>query len=196
MSSRASLALNNNEQVIVDTGRLIKLDRGNIAALVLRAQAYYQVGEMDSALKHLREGLRYDPEHKESQKVYKKLRKLERKLKSAESSWEGSEWEDAASAYIGALREDPDHRVNRLTYNLKACEAYKNAKKSAECIKQCTAAGGGVGERGGAAAAERLQEHGGGLPRVHQRPTRGQEVPRQRPGHQPEDPRGAEAARA
>merc|ERR1712216_344444 len=131
MSSRASLALNNNEQVIVDTGRLIKLDRGNIAALVLRAQAYYQVGELDSALKHLREGLRHDPEHKESQKVYKKLRKIERKLKNAEGDWAQSAWEDAASAYIGALREDPDHRVNRLTYNLKACEAYKNAKKSA-----------------------------------------------------------------
>lgn len=63
MSSRASLAMGQHEQVpcrspapqvamlitriaraqvIVDTGRLIKLDRSNIPALALRAQAYYQ----------------------------------------------------------------------------------------------------------------------------------------------------------
>merc|ERR1712216_509650 len=138
MSSRASLALNNNEQVIVDTGRLIKLDRGNIAALVLRAQAYYQVGELDSALKHLREGLRHDPEHKESQKVYKKLRKIERKLKNAEGDWAQSAWEDAASGFTNALKDDPDHKVHRVSWGLKICEAHKNLKNGVKAIEACT----------------------------------------------------------
>ena len=98
-----------HEEVIMVTGRLIKLDRGNIDALALRAEAYYKIGEVrlfdpsdsslaacldseidavrspcgevDSALKHLREGLRHDPEHKASKKLYKVLRKLERKMK-------------------------------------------------------------------------------------------------------------------
>jgi len=63
-TSHASLKLGQHEEVIMQTGRLIKIDRGNLEALAIRAQAYYAIGEVDSALKHLREGLRHDPEHK------------------------------------------------------------------------------------------------------------------------------------
>ena len=76
LHSQASLKLGQHEEVIMQTGRLIKIDRGNLDALATRAQAYYAIGEVDSALKHLREGLRHDPEHKASKKLYKVLRKL------------------------------------------------------------------------------------------------------------------------
>lgn len=137
LSSRASLHMGQSEQVIVDTGRLIKLDRGNIDALAIRAEAYYKIGELESALKHLREGLRHDPEHKYSQKIYKKLRKLERKVKNANGDWESQQWEDAATGFKGAIKEDPDHKVHRVAFGLKICEAYKNLKQGASGIEAC-----------------------------------------------------------
>jgi len=138
LSSRASLALHNNEQVIMDTGKLIKMDRSNIPALALRARAYYQIGELDSALKHLREGLRHDPEHKECQKIYKLLRKVDRSLKNAEGDWSEGKWEDAVSGYKGALKHDPDHKVYQVQLNLKICEAYKNLKDGAKATEACS----------------------------------------------------------
>ena len=44
---QASLALEQHEEVIMTTGKLIKIDRGNIDALALRAEAYYRIGEVE-----------------------------------------------------------------------------------------------------------------------------------------------------
>jgi tetratricopeptide (TPR) repeat protein len=138
MSIKVNLELGNYEQVIVDSGRAIKIDRDNLSAYAIRAEAYYKIGELDSALKHLREGLRHDPEHKQSQKLYKLLRKVERKLKAAERDFAASEWEDAISQYKGALKEDPNHKVHRTNFNLKICEAHKNLKQGAAAVEACS----------------------------------------------------------
>ena len=81
--------------------------------------------------------MRHDPEHKASKKLYKVLRKLERKLKNADEAWEAQNWEEAASGYKNALKEDAEHKVFGVRLNLKVCEAYNHINKGAEAIPAC-----------------------------------------------------------
>jgi hypothetical protein len=48
-------------------------------------------------------------------------------------------WEDAATGYKGALKEDPNHKVWVVQFNLKICEAYKNLNQGAKAITACDA---------------------------------------------------------
>ena len=43
---------------------MLKVQSSSIEALVLRGEAYYYMMELDLAMRHFREGLRMDPEHK------------------------------------------------------------------------------------------------------------------------------------
>jgi tetratricopeptide (TPR) repeat protein len=45
-------------------------DKTNLEALSLRGQAYYGLGEHDTALTHWREGLRLAPEHTKMKEIY------------------------------------------------------------------------------------------------------------------------------
>ena len=62
------------EQAVVDGGKLIKLNRHNVDALGLRAQAFYLLGDLEMSINHLRQGLKHDPEHKTCKALHKKVR--------------------------------------------------------------------------------------------------------------------------
>ena len=51
-------------EVLADAGKALKIQEGDLNALHMRAYAYYRLGDHEMALRHQREGLRLDPEHK------------------------------------------------------------------------------------------------------------------------------------
>ena len=49
---------------VSDTGKILKNYPKHIEAYQLRGEAYVRLNEMDAGVKHFREGLKLDPEHK------------------------------------------------------------------------------------------------------------------------------------
>ena len=64
MKAQAEYRLEDYYGVISDTGRILKSFPKHIEAYQLRGEAYFMLNEMDMAVKHFREGLKLDPEHK------------------------------------------------------------------------------------------------------------------------------------
>lgn len=59
-------------EAIADSGKLLKIELdNNIEGLLLRGNAYYQLGELEMAINHYRKALKSDPEHKDSKDMYR-----------------------------------------------------------------------------------------------------------------------------
>jgi len=134
------LLVGEHEQAVVEGGKLIKLNRHSTEALGLRAEAFYQLGDVEMAITHLRSGLKQDPEHKSCKTLHKKVRNLQRRMKNAQQEFDTGNFADAAVAYAAALKVDPDHRLFAHELNLKLCSAHLKAKASEAALKACEAA--------------------------------------------------------
>jgi len=134
------LQLEQYEQAVVEGGKLIKLDRKSMKALGLRAEAFYMLGDMTMAVTHLREGLKQDPEHKVCKVLHKKVRNLQRRTNNGDEDFEAGNFEDAASAFAGALKVDPGHKFFAYDLNIKLAKSYLGTKNGADAMKACDAA--------------------------------------------------------
>jgi len=63
-------------EAIADTGKVLKMESDSIAALELRGSSYYTLGELDMAMNHYRQGLKFDPEHKDCKSGYRLVKKV------------------------------------------------------------------------------------------------------------------------
>lgn len=92
--------------VISDTGKLLKGYPKHIEAYQLRGEAYFQLNEMDMAVKHFREGLKLDPEHKGCKAGHKKLKKITKKDKRGDDAFEKGEYKAAVEYWWEAMNTD------------------------------------------------------------------------------------------
>lgn len=62
-------------EAIADSGKLLKIELdNNLEGLLLRGNAYYQLGELEMAINHYRKALKSDPEHKDTKNMYRKVK--------------------------------------------------------------------------------------------------------------------------
>merc|ERR1712048_226394 len=84
--ARVNLRQHKYYEALADAGKALKLQKENIPALLLRAQGYFMLAEYDMSLRHSREALRFDPEHKACKALYKKVKKIVKTKKLGEQS--------------------------------------------------------------------------------------------------------------
>ena len=110
--------------VISETGRLLKLQSQNIAAYELRGNAYYALGEHESAVAHYREGLKLDPEHTACKAGHKLVKSIEKKLKNGQAAFDKGDYTTAITHWNAAVAIDLDHDVFNKPLQLKIAQAY------------------------------------------------------------------------
>ena len=110
--------------VISETGRLLKLQSQNIAAYELRGNAYYALGEHESAVAHYREGLKLDPEHMACKAGHKLVKSIEKKLKNGQAAFDKGDYTTAITHWNAAVAIDLDHDVFNKPLQLKIAQAY------------------------------------------------------------------------
>jgi len=114
--------------------------------LLLRAKCLFEMGQVDDAVKHLRQILQGDPDNKEAIKEMKILRNLSRKKTEGDTAYKSRKFDDAISIYtsiIDSLKEAYDECAGRVFcakvyFNRGACNA--NLRKHQECVHDCTSA--------------------------------------------------------
>jgi len=94
--------------VISDTGKILKNYPKHIEAYQLRGEAYTRLNEMEMAVKHFREGLKMDPEHKGCKAGHKFVKKITKKDKKADEAFEKGEYQKAIGLWWEAMNTDID----------------------------------------------------------------------------------------
>jgi len=91
---------------VSDTGKILKNYPKHIEAYQLRGEAYVRLNEMDAAVKHFREGLKLDPEHKGCKAGHKFVKTITKKDKKATEAFDKGDYETAINKWWEAMNHD------------------------------------------------------------------------------------------
>jgi DnaJ family protein C protein 3 len=120
--------------VISETGKLLKADGKNVEAYTLRGNAYHKLGEHEQAIKHYREGLKWDPEHKECKIGHKTLKLTEKKKKKGDTAFEEKNYEGAVEFWLQAAAVDETHSAFVRSLQLPLAKAYSKIGNHSKAI--------------------------------------------------------------
>lgn len=122
--------------VVSDTGKILKNYPRHIEAYQLRGEAYYRLNEMDMAVKHFREGLKLDPEHKGCKDGHRTVKKITKKDKKADELFEKGEYQSAIERWWEAMNAD----ISLLSFVrptlLKVVKAHLALKEFGKAIEE------------------------------------------------------------
>lgn len=89
---------------------LLRSNRQDPEALVLRGRALYAQGENDKALQHFREALNCDPDFKTAVKFLKMVQRLDKMKEEGNVAYNAGRSREAADIYTQALEVDPSNK--------------------------------------------------------------------------------------
>merc|ERR1719158_418397 len=92
------------------------------------------------ALRHYREGLKYDPEHKDIKTSYRQVKKLEKLFASGEGSLGRADHAAALADFDQAVQVDPAHQAFNKKLHTKRCKCHLGLKDPAGAHAACDAA--------------------------------------------------------
>lgn len=94
---------------------LYSANKSNSDIIRLRGTILYYTGSVDLAINHFQQVLKYDPDHRKTGRVYRKVKKLERVKKQGNTCFSRGQNEEAIKLYSNALAIDPHNDA----YNAK-----------------------------------------------------------------------------
>jgi DnaJ family protein C protein 7 len=109
-------------------------------ALLIRARAYYGLGETDQALKSLKVCLGLDPDMKMAIKLLRMLQKLVRTKEEGNNAFKAKDYRKAVELYTEALGVDPANKDMNAKILQNRAQAHINLKEHGEAINDCTEA--------------------------------------------------------
>eukprot|EP01031_Cornospumella_fuschlensis_P033638 gene33638-40692_t len=86
MRASAQCHEKNFYECVADSGRALKMEADNLEALEIRALGYLHLGELESASSHVRQGLKFDPEHSGCKAIYRRIKKITDNTKKADKA--------------------------------------------------------------------------------------------------------------
>lgn len=121
---------------ISDLGRVLKAHSNHIEAYELRGQAYFRLGDHDTAVNHYREGLKLDPEHKGCKAGHKFVKSIEKKKKRGDDAFEQGKHEDAIGHWWSAINLDVNHLAFFRPTLLKIAKAHTKLGQHDKAIEE------------------------------------------------------------
>jgi len=109
------------------------LQPDNTDALLKLGNLHLSIGESSIALKHIKDCLKLDQDHKECRKQFKQLKTLEKSISAVEQSMSTSKWQHAIeqltgeTGLINAATEIGAKELMKRMYGF-ACEAYSKVR--------------------------------------------------------------------
>jgi DnaJ family protein C protein 3 len=135
LKATALLATSDYYGVISDTGQILKQYPQHLEAYRLRGMAYYWLGDHDLAIKHFREGLKLDPEHKGCKEGHKRVKQIDKKKKRGDDAFGERNFESAIQFYIDAMAIEPSHNNFIRPTQMLVIQAYSKIGKHDEALQ-------------------------------------------------------------
>jgi DnaJ family protein C protein 7 len=119
---------------------LLRQNKSDPEALVLRGRALYAQGDNDKAIQHFRQALNCDPDYREAVRYLRMVQKLERMKGDGNADYKGGRWQTALEKYTEALAVDPLNRGtnSKLLQNRALCRI--KLKEYDAAVEDCDAA--------------------------------------------------------
>lgn len=143
------------QEVMIYTGKLLKINSKDVDAILIRAKAYLYIDEFNMVSKHVKAGLRADPSHHGLTLFKKKWRIMKKSQERVDKSMKKKRWQSIHSEYKDLVSFFPHyesfidqaytkicHAARRartkftLEYRIKACNIAVQYKKSAEAYAE------------------------------------------------------------
>ena len=134
MKAQAEFNVGDFYGTISDTGKILKAHSNHIEAYQLRGEAYFRLGEHDTAVTHFREGLKLDPEHKGCKAGHKTIKAIQKKEKRAEDALKSGNHKDALGHWQSAIDLDPTHTAFIRPTLLKMAQSHSAIGEHEEAI--------------------------------------------------------------
>lgn len=116
---------------------ILRYDRTDVDALILRGRVMYIDGDNTTAINHFQEALRLDPDKTLARTLFRRARALEAAKSAGNVSFKAGRMAEAAEKYSEALAIDADNRgTNAKLYSNRATCRLK-LKKYAEALEDC-----------------------------------------------------------
>lgn len=135
MKAQAEFNVGDFYGTISDTGKILKAHSNHIEAYQLRGEAYFRLGEHDTAVTHFREGLKLDPEHKGCKAGHKAIKAIQKKEKRAEDALKSGNHKEALGHWQSAMDLDPNHTAFIRPTLLKMIQSHSAIGEHEEAIK-------------------------------------------------------------
>ena len=116
---------------------LLRSNRGDPEALVLRGRALYGQGENEKAIQHFRQALSCDPDFRDAVKYLRMVQKLDRMKEEGNGHFKAGRYQPAVDVYTSALEVDPLNKgTNSKILNNRAM-CYSKLKQWQLAIQDC-----------------------------------------------------------
>lgn len=136
MKARAEYNAKDYYGVVSDTGKILKNYPRHIEAYQLRGEAYTRLNEMDMAIRHYREGLKLDPEHKGCKEGHKFVKKITKKDKKGDESFANGEYQLAINNWWEAMNNDISLLAFARPTLLKVVKAHMELRQYDKAIEE------------------------------------------------------------
>jgi DnaJ family protein C protein 3 len=143
LRGKARFMLGKYFEAIADAGDVLKIEKESVEALLLRGRAYYYTADKEMTMRHLREAVKSDPEHKETKAFYKQVKKLYKLFDRAETDLGQHNHQALVSAlegYRAALLIDPSNVEMAKTLYLRVCKCESKLGNKELAIQACESA--------------------------------------------------------
>jgi DnaJ homolog subfamily C member 7 len=119
---------------------MLRENRQDPDALLLRARAYYGQGDNEQALKYLKECLSLDPDSKEALKLFRMLRKLTQTKNEGNAAFKAKDYQKAVELYTQGLGIDLNNKDMNSKLLQNRAQAHLALKNYSRAIEDCTEA--------------------------------------------------------
>jgi len=116
----------------------LKQKSDNIDALYIRGRAFYFLGQTEAALNHLKEALKFDPDHVQCKNEFKRLKKVEKSLADGEQLKSSGNHQAALTEYLAAAELESENSISLPGIYHSICDCYYHLRKGNDAIDACT----------------------------------------------------------
>ncbi|EDO32703.1 predicted protein [Nematostella vectensis] len=127
-------------KAISDIKPTTKLINDNTQAFLRMSKLHYEIGELEEALREVRECLKLDQDHKQCHPFYKKMKKLNKQLSAAQDLINKEQYHEAIDKLKKALRTESKNKPLVGKARRQLCHCHLKLGFSQEAIKECNAA--------------------------------------------------------
>lgn len=138
MKSQAEYHTGDYYGAVSDTGKILKSYPQHVEAYQLRGEAYIRLNEMEMAIKHFREGLKLDPDHKGCREGHKLVKLLRKKDQKANEAFERGEYKLAIDLWWETMNVDLALLGMVRPTLLKVVRAHMELKEYDKAIEEAT----------------------------------------------------------
>ncbi|XP_018333293.1 dnaJ homolog subfamily C member 7 isoform X2 [Agrilus planipennis] len=119
---------------------ILHFDKGNADAIYVRGICLFYEDNIDTAVSHFQQVLRFAPDHKKAVESYKRAKQLKKKKDDGNAAFKTNRLQEALDLYTEALTIDPLNRKTNAKLYFNRAIVLSRLRKFEDAVADCTMA--------------------------------------------------------